>query len=252
MCCRLAPIFLVLLACAGTPTVPGTDPDVPPPTAPTPDGALRVLMIGNSLTYTWDVPGLVAEMAARAGLPRPQIRSIAEPNAALEDHWEAGTALGALRTGAYDVIVMQQGPSTLASSGAHLREWIRRWSDEARQRGTTPAVYAVWPPAGGNLDAGIAHYTEAATTSGAALFPVAQAWRLAWQDHPRPMLYGPDQFHQGPDGAWLAALVIVAMLHDRPVSSFANLLTDRIPAETEAVLRRAATEAIRQYGRPVT
>lgn len=254
---RLAPLFLALLACAGSPAGPGGGPDIPPPPPappppPPPGNQLRVLMLGNSLTYTWDVPGLVAEMAAQAGLVRPHIRSIAEPNFALEDHWEAGAALGTLRAGKYHVVVMQQGPSTLASSGDHLRQWARRWADEARTHGTSPAVYAVWPPAGGNLDAGITHYTLAATESGAALFPVAQAWRLAWADYPRPALYGPDQFHQGPDGAWLAALVIVAMLYDRPVSDFANVMADRIPQEIETVLRRAAKEAIRLYGRPVT
>lgn len=206
-------------------------------------------MIGNSLTYTWDVPGLVAEMAARSGAPRPHVQSFAYANYALEDHWENGPALGALRSGRYHVLVMQQGPSTLPSSYGYLLDWSGRWADEARRVGTRPALYAVWPPDGGDLDAGITNYTSAAAINAAGLFPVSHAWRLAWQGTPRPELYGPDRFHQGPDGAWLAALIIVAMIYDRPVTDFPNIMPDRIPPDIEAVLRAAATTAIAYHGR---
>lgn len=205
-------------------------------------------MIGNSLTYTWNVPELVAEMAARAGEPRPVIRAVTYPDFSLEDHWNGGEALELLRTGRFDVIVMQQGPSTMAASQANLLEWSRRWVDEARRVGTRSALYAVWPPKGGDLDAAIASYLNAAVATGSALLPVSHAWRLAWQDTQRPPLHGPDNFHPGPDGAWLAALVIVAMLFDRPVADFANILPERIGAESERVLRSAATAAITTHG----
>ena len=48
-----------IAGCAG-----GRSPSAPPPTRPS---AYRVLFIGNSLTYTNDLPGTVAAMALAAG-----------------------------------------------------------------------------------------------------------------------------------------------------------------------------------------
>lgn len=241
-------VALLLLACGGSPAGPGTPPPAPPP--PPVAGAMRVLMVGNSLTSTGDVPYLVAEMAAQAGEPRPVVHSVTYANFSLEDHWQGGGARNLLRTGAYDVLVMQQGPSTAPASADHLLEWSGRWADEARGVGTRPALYAVWPPDGGDLNAGITHYTNAAAAKGAALFPVSHAWRIAWQATPAPALYGPDRFHQGPDGAWLAALVICAMLFDRPVADFPNILPNQISPAMAATLRTAASQAVAQFGRP--
>ena len=248
MLSRYSVVALLLLACGGSPSGPGTPPPPPPP--PPVDGAMRVLLIGNSLTSTGDVPYLIAEMAALAGEPRPVVHSVAYANFSLEDHWQGGGALNLLRTGDYDVLVMQQGPSTAPASADHLLEWSGRWVDEARGLGTRPAIYAVWPPEGGDQDAGITNYTNAAAAKGAGLFPVSHAWRIEWQATPKPALYGPDRFHQGPDGAWLAALVICAMLFDRPAADFPNVLPNQISSTTAATLRSAATQAVAQFGLP--
>lgn len=210
---------------------------------------LHVLMVGNSLTSTGDVPGLVATMAERAGEARPRITTWALPDHSLEDHWQDGRALAALRRERPDVVILQQGPSTLAASGRALRASVVQWAAAAREVGARVAVYAVWAPVGADLPAGIRHHAEAAAAADAALYPVGTAWQLAWADRPRPALYGPDRFHPGPAGSWLAALVVVAMVYDRPVTDFPNLLPDRIPAAEEAVLRRAATAAIARAGR---
>ena len=64
---------------------------------------------------------------------------------ALEDHWANGAALPALRGGRFDVVVLQQGPSSLPESRVNLIEWAKRWADEARAHDTRPAVLTVWP-----------------------------------------------------------------------------------------------------------
>ncbi|MEP6590854.1 MAG: hypothetical protein ABJC19_06710 [Gemmatimonadota bacterium] len=231
---------LLVFGCASSPTSP---------TAPPPVGAARVLFLGNSLTYTWDVPALVKAMADAAGRADLTVKSVTYDSYALEDHWSFGTGKGELQSGAYDFVVMQQGPSTLASSGINLTQWASTWSDEARRVGTQPGLYVVWPPAGGNLDAGIANYESAASSAKAALYPVGEAWREAWRRDPTMPLYGPDQFHPGQHGAWLAALVIVAVVLDRPVADFPNTFPVQITPIQEQRLREAATLAIARYAR---
>ncbi len=210
---------------------------------------LHVLMIGNSLTSTEGIPDLIATMAERAGEVRPRMTVRAFPDFSLADHWQDGRARAALRASRPDVVVLQQGPSTLPASGRDLRMWVARWAEAARVGGGHPVLYAVWAPEGADLDAGIRHHAEAATATNAGLYPVSTAWRLAWTEQPRPALSGADRFHPGPDGAWLTALVIVAMLYDRPVDDFPNLRPRSIPPAEEAILRRAAAAAIASAGR---
>ncbi|MES2304870.1 MAG: hypothetical protein V4558_05155 [Gemmatimonadota bacterium] len=234
-----------LLACSSGP-VQVSPPPPPPP--PPPTGAVRLLFIGNSLTYAYNIPGLVKQMSTAAGLIEPYTVSATYPDYALEDHWVSGTARSDI-TQRFDRVIMQQGPSTLPESGVALTQWTSTWSDEARKYGARPGLYVVWPPRGGDLAAGIANHEAAAAAANAALYPVAHAWREAWSVDPAMPLYGPDQFHPSQHGSWLAALIITAMVHDRPVGDFPNLFPAQITATQERVLRAAATKAIALYGR---
>jgi hypothetical protein len=245
--CRMLRLIVATMAVLGCSQGP-VDPQPVPPPPPT-SGAVRLLFIGNSLTYSYNIPGMVKEMTIAAGRPAPWIVSAAYANYALEDHWTSGSARGDLASGSFDRVIMQQGPSTLPESGVQLRQWSMTWSDEIRKYGARPGLYVVWPPRGGDLDAGIANHEAAATAANAALYPVGEAWREAWLVDPSMPLYGPDSFHPGIHGAWLAALVITAMVHDRPVSDFPNLYPSQISGSQEAVLRDAASKAIQSYGR---
>ena len=83
---------------------------------------LRVLFVGNSLTYANDLPLMVAALS-RGGEVEVEAGMIAAPNAALEDHWNDGRLRGEIATKRWDVVVMQQGPSSLASSRKNLVEF---------------------------------------------------------------------------------------------------------------------------------
>lgn len=227
-----------------------TAPSVPPMPDPPPvvPGAMRVLFMGNSLTYVENMPSLVARLAIGAGLQEPTVATRAGPNYGLEDHWNEGIVQDQLQRGGYQVLVMQQGPSSLAESRADLIPWVQRWADEARRHGTRPAVYAVWTPRGGDLDASITNYTDAATGADAALYPAGHAWREAWRTDPLLPLYSADQFHQSETGAYLVALVIAAQLFDRPPADFPNLFPQTISPARDAALKEAARVAIERYG----
>jgi hypothetical protein len=239
--------FVLLIGgCGGSsPTEPA-----PPPPPPPPPGTLQVLMLGNSLTYSWDIPGLLADMAAGAGELRPVVTAITGPFASLESHWTSGAGLGPLRTGTYDVLIMQQIPPDNDDAYGFLLDWSSIWADEARRFPTRPFIYAVWPPEGGALDVAITNSTRAANAKSMGMFPVAHAFRIAAQASPAPPIYGLDGYNPSPHGAWLAALVMCAMLFDRPVADFPNVLTDRITAAEATVLRAAAAQAVAQFGLP--
>jgi hypothetical protein len=172
---------------------------------------LRVLFVGNSLTAANDLPAMVAAIGASRHVAI-DVEAYAPGGYALEDHWADGRALGELRTGHFDAVVMQQGPSSLPESGANLTEWARRWAAEARADGARPALLTVWPERERSyaFPDVIRHYRAAARSAGAASFPAGLAWKLALARGLR--LYGPDGFHPSPLGTYLAALVTYAGL----------------------------------------
>ncbi|MEP7346984.1 MAG: hypothetical protein ABI877_17065, partial [Gemmatimonadaceae bacterium] len=97
--------LLVALAAACAPTAPTT-----PPAPELPDGAPRILFIGNSLTYTNDLPSLVAEIARVDGRPIG-VATVAAANTALVDHLTQTDATSRIAQGGWDAVVLQQGPT---------------------------------------------------------------------------------------------------------------------------------------------
>ena len=75
-----------------------------------PAADMRVLFIGNSLTYTNNLPSMVQTIAEATGYTMV-FGIAAAPNVSLEDHWRNGVE-GTIRTVEADVVVMQQGPSS--------------------------------------------------------------------------------------------------------------------------------------------
>ena len=61
------------------------------PTEPFGRADLTILFVGNSLTYTHDLPGAVATVAEAAGHD-VAVAEAAYPSFALEDHWNRGIA----------------------------------------------------------------------------------------------------------------------------------------------------------------
>ena len=201
---------------------------------------LRVLFVGNSLTATNDLPGRVLAIARRAGRVDLEVGSYTPGGYALEDHWRDGTARAMLEAGGWDVVVFQQGPSSLASSGANLREWTAVWARAVRDHGGRPALLTVWPEQARAyaLVNVIQHYRAAAVASNAGLFPGGLAWSRLAATAPRLRLYGPDGFHPAPLGTYLSALVVYAGL--------VGGVPDGLPALGSIHLDQRARRSVRQ------
>lgn len=169
---------------------------------------LRVLFLGNSLTAGNDVPALVQAMAQLQGVDL-QYASVAPGGYAIEDHWRDGHQ-ELLVSGRYDVVVLQQGPSTLPDSQANLREWALAWAEAARRVGTRPALYMIWPvrTQANGFTLVSQSYRNAAAAAGAVVFPAGEAWREAIRLNPGLQLYQSDDLHAMPAGSFLAAMVI--------------------------------------------
>ena len=202
------------------------------------DAELTVAFVGNSLTFVNDVPGLVQAMADAGERSMAHV-VIAAPNFSLEDHWFAGTP-DHIRSLEADVVVMQQGPSSLPENQAHLRYWAGQMTTVIREAGGEPALFMVWPSAQREWAfAAIWNaYRTAADSVGGLFIPAGQTWVEAWKLDSALELYGADNFHQSYLGALAAAQTIYAVLFDVPAASV-PALDDGVDAETLATLRAA-------------
>jgi len=211
----------------------------------------RMLFIGNSLTSVNDLPGTVMALSKAAGDDPPlEAESVTFGGYALEDHLAQGDAARAIARGGWDVVVLQQGPSTLPESRANLIQYAEIFAALIRAAGARPALYGVWPEKEriNALDDGVESYRQAAVAVDGMLFPVARAWKLAWQRDGRLPLYGPDGFHPSALGTYLAALVVYATVRDKsPVGLPSELVVDgrrmTIPA-TQAALAQQVAQAV--------
>jgi hypothetical protein len=202
---------------------------------------IRILFIGNSLTYANDVPGTVCALARSTG-KRVVCDSVAKPDYSLEDHWNERDARAAIARG-WEFVVLQQGPSALPESRRLLIAYTKRFDAEIRKAGAKTALYMVWPSRTRRADfPGVSQsYAAAAKEVTGLLMPAGDAWREAWASDGNLPLYGADGFHPSAAGSYLAALVIYQQLFGEaaPVTP--------VPPEAQAiasVLQRAARESL--------
>lgn len=170
---------------------------------------LRVLFIGNSLTYTNDLPDIVAQLAADDTVPIIT-GSVAYPNYSLDDHLAQGDAVQRIQSARWDVVVLQQGPSALPESRVALVAATRDFAPIIHDANAKVALFGVWPSSDrmSAFDSVTASYRNAADAVGGEFYPAGLAWTFAWERNPALPLFGPDGFHPSPMGSLLAALVI--------------------------------------------
>lgn len=221
---------------------------------PLPAGGHHVLFIGNSLTYTNDLPATLAAIAASAG-DTIRVAMEAGPNLALIDHIGGGTnALARIAQGGWEYVVLQQGPTPPGICRDSLIQWTRMFDQRIRAVGARPAVFMAWPYHGplSWFDDIEASFEQAAGAVSGALFPVAEAWRAALVTDATVALYATDGFHPTPTGTFLAALVIYERVTGRdartlPPRAFAGGAPLALSETTVRALQAAAHAAGVKY-----
>lgn len=205
-----------------------------------------MLFIGNSLTYANDLPSMLRAVSIAAGDTPYEARMVAFPDYSLEDHWLGGAALTAIRATNWDVVVMQQGPSSLPENQIYLRDWAVKFNPEIRTAGAVPALYMVWPSRARSSDFPGVHnaYLNAAAAVNGVFVPVGDAWLKTWESDQDFPLYEPDAFHPSLYGTYLAALVLYETLSGKSVVGLPAPQNFGISAQALATLQRAAHESV--------
>lgn len=177
------------------------------------DSKTSLLFIGNSLTYTNDLPKIVKQEAKRQG-KMIKIKMIAYPNYGLEDHWNLGKVQKLIKKNRYDFVIIQQGPSSQAYGRKSLIEYGAQLKTICNQNNSQLVYFMVWPSKNylQTFEGVIKNYTDAAEKNKALLCPVGKVWKAYFESTNDFSYYGIDGFHPSRKGSKVAAEIIVKIL----------------------------------------
>ena len=181
------------------------------------DESLNILFVGNSLTYSNNLPELVEQVASAHGV-KITTEVLAYPNYALEDHWNDGVMQKRIASKKFQYVVVQQGPSSQADGRAMLLDYGQRIKTLCDKYHTQLVFFMVWPARANAsmFDGVINNYTEAASKTGSLLCPAGKIWKEHFEKTNDYSYYGPDNFHPSVAGSNVAAEAIFDVLASTP------------------------------------
>ena len=116
----------------------------------------RVLLVGNILTYTNNLPALLRAVGASQGTSITT-ETYAAPGGKLDDRWEEGHVAAALHARKFDAVVLQEQGGHLAACMSSLQEQrkapcaasvqaYRNFAELASDQGAKVLLFATWGP----------------------------------------------------------------------------------------------------------
>lgn len=236
-------MFFLLTACSDT-SGPTPEPLVPVTRAADPR-PLRILFIGNSLTFFNDLPARTAEIALRdTTLRSPDAQSVTRSSTSLRQHWFLGTAPQRIQAERWDYVVLQES-SDIVDAPETTEVYVAKYDSLARAGGARTMLYLTWTYGDvPQLQDSVTHiYTRIAQHVGTLVAPVGVAWKQALQVQPTLPLYLPDSLHPAPMGTYLAANTMFAALYRHTPVGLAGL---QAIGDTNIVTLDSATAAMLQ------
>jgi hypothetical protein len=176
----------------------------------------KVLFVGNSYTYAYNLPQIVARISEETSLRLDTYQSTLG-GARLEDHWKGFRDLNSremIINGDYDVVVLQDQSMSAMTSPDSTLKYIMLFNELIRSRGAVTCLYSTWarervPQYQEEIDT---MYARAAMQTGAIRVPVGRAWQLAMDLRPSVDLYTSDGSHPNELGTLLTAAMFVRVI----------------------------------------
>ena len=177
---------------------------------------VKVLFVGNSLTFTNDLPGTLIRVADSD--PQNPVKLVVGSStswdATLRQLYADGCTLKRIRGEHFDTVVLQEHSFFwFAGSEADAREALANWANAVRQSGSAPEYLEPWVSGSGEDPGytGVADMKSATLANaqpyGVPIVRVGEAFAEAGSLQGVPVLYAADNHHPSEAGTYLAALV---------------------------------------------
>ncbi len=172
--------------------------------------AVKVLYIGNSLTFYFDSPGsfckifrLIHKDAQLA------VESATGPGYTLLEHLSDPTTLAALKKTKWDYVILQEGTQSAFGRPRESRYAHRRFVNLIRENGGKPLILMFPADRGQFYWQGILsqHFNSLGRELSAKVIPYGNVTFFGQLRHPELNLYDSDEHHPGEKGALLYAML---------------------------------------------
>ena len=174
---------------------------------------LRIVFIGNSHTYTSDIPGVVVEFAKTIGV-EIKTKVITTGGERLEGHWNGPYAQNAITSEWSDFVVLQESSHGPYDYPESFQEYAKKFCDLIDNK-SVPLFYLAWADQSsfwiqGILTDQVVQAMKDNTYSEVCF--VAEAWRIVRNERPDLNLFI-DITHSSPTGAYLTGCVFHSVIH---------------------------------------
>ncbi len=193
-----------------------------------PGDTLRVLFVGNSFTYFWNLPQVVQSMAESQGRVILTRQSTAG-GASLEQHWKGDKGLKTkqlIEAGGWDFVVLQDHSSQPIDAPESFTNYGKKFAALVREAGAEPLFFTTWAYKSNPLmQATLTRkYAELAGELKAENLPMGPAWASVRQYRPDMEMYFDDK-HPAPLGTYLIGLAFYKKLSGQSVLKIPDRLT---------------------------
>lgn len=177
---------------------------------------LKVLFVGNSYTYGYNLPHIISIMSEETSTKLITQKSVIG-GARLSEHWWGKRELETkkkIAEGDFDIVVLQDFSMSGIDSPDSTLKYVKLFSDYNKLYGAETFLFNTWarekvPQFQDEIDI---MYMKAAEENGASRVPVGTAWELAMDLRPTVDLFTSDGSHPNELGCLLTASMFVRFL----------------------------------------
>ncbi len=203
----------------------------------------RVLFIGNSFTFYNDgIPKHLNLLAASSDSALDIVcDDITSGGATFESHWNSGDPQDKIRTGNYDVVVLQeQSTGTSGSSRESFYKYAQLFHDLIDSVGATTVFFMTWDKDGAPISSISFAYDSIGTAVGGVVVPVGLVWEIAKTELPDINLYDSDNSHPNPYGTYFTTCIFYTSFTQQSPVDLSYISDASISAEDAKSLQEIA------------
>lgn len=191
----------------------------------------KVLFVGNSYTYFWNLPQTVEAMLKSQDMAFKTAQSTAGGTSWL-DHWAGNKALKSraiIGDNQWDIVVLQNHSKSTIDNLNEFHEYGQKFIDLVASNRAKPVLYITWAREFNPLmqNTITQEYLKLAEEHKLDAIPVGPIWELVRQLRPDLKLYDDDKSHPSPLGTYLTALAFTKYLSQSEGMAIPNRLTSQ-------------------------
>ncbi len=176
----------------------------------------KVLMIGNSFTFYWNLPQVLERMFATKDV-RIKVDQKTIGGSKLSEHWYYNKNRD-YNINEYDYVVFNDYSTYAMKNLDTCAKYIKLFTNLANKLNVKPFIYGTWEyPYLRNISSNsnsntMSRLDSIAKTNKAIYVPVGNAFKYAEDNYPEINLYMDDNKHPSPNATYLAACVFYSMI----------------------------------------